>query len=65
MDELENSRPRKSFESQYEYWRSIGLEIDSDSSMDKYIHGKIKAISVNSLGRFIKYSAGGGAAPHF
>ena len=49
-------KPRESFESQYDYWRAIGLEIDSNSSMEKFVHGKIKSILLNDLGRFIEYS---------
>jgi FkbM family methyltransferase len=62
MDELENSNLRKSFESQYKYWQSIGLEIESDSPMEKYIHGKITTILSNNLGRFIEYLPGGGSS---
>ena len=47
---------RESFESQYDYWLAIGLEIDSDSSMEKFVHGKIKSFLSNDLGRFIEYS---------
>ena len=51
-----SGNPKESFERQYEYWRSIGLEIDSDNTMERFVHGKIKAITLNKTGRFLEYS---------
>ena len=48
--------PNESFLSLHEYWRSLGLEIDSDSSMAKFVQAKIKAITSDSTGRYITYS---------
>lgn len=48
--------PNESFLSLHEYWRSLGLEIDSDSSMERFVQAKIRAITSDNTGRYITYS---------
>lgn len=48
-------KSEESFENQYEYWKDIAVQIDSNGSMEKFVHGKVKAITLNNNGRILEY----------